>query len=97
MGYQKGDGRISLDGKDYSLRLTMGALAEISSGLSKFGQRELAATMRKLTPSDSMLILACLIRASGTQAPDGFSNEALADALPELCRVFEEAFGETAP
>ena len=49
MGYQKGDGRIVLGGQVFGLRLTMGALAEISQKLTILGPADLADCLRNMS------------------------------------------------
>jgi len=94
MTYHKGDGTVSVAGREYGLRLTMGALAEISAGLSILGPAKLAACLRQLSRDQSRLLLRCLIRACDPDGPNDFTDVELAKSLPQICRVFEEAFRE---
>lgn len=101
MSYQKGDGRIVLGGQVFGLRLTMGALAEISDKLSISGPAGLASCLRKMNPTYCKILLSSMITAGGQVAPNElsqceFSKPEMAAALPEVCRLFEEAFCDPA-
>ena len=48
MGFQRGDQRLTLQKQTYGLRLTMGALAEITSRLSARGPQELSLRLRSI-------------------------------------------------
>lgn len=97
MSYQKGDVFITVSGKNYGLRLTMGALAELDTRLSLSGPAALAKRLRHLTPDEARVLLACVMRPC---APSGdvdasaasFSKTDIAQVMPQLCRLFEEAF-----
>lgn len=96
MGYQKGDGRIELGGQVFGLRLTMGALAEISEKLAISGPADLADCLRNMSQEHCRVLLSSLITACGQVAPSEFSQADMAAALPEICRLFEEAFCDPA-
>ena len=96
MSYQKGDKSVMFGGRNYGLRLTMGALAEINSELDMSGPSELAAGLRQLSPSQVRVILQALMRACDPDIPTDLTANDVAKFLPEICGVFEEAFGEPA-
>jgi len=100
MSYQKGDGLITVAGENYSLRLTMGALAELNTRLSLSGPTALATRLRQMTRKEARVLLACVMRPclSPKEAPPPaaiFTDGQIAQAMPEVCRLFEEAFRET--
>ncbi len=101
MDFQRGDIHIILSGRSYALRLTLGALAEISSRLSVRGPQELSLRLRKLSPADGRVLLACVMRpclsplvgsAAIAEPAADFSPRDIARALPAICQLFEEAF-----
>lgn len=103
MGYQKGDQQIVIEGKTYGLRLTMGALAELNTRLSANGPSELSARLRQLSAADARVLLTCVMRpclppdcsASGACAQSlaaSFSGSDIAEAMPAICTLFEQAF-----
>jgi len=92
MGYQKGDGTAVIGNHEYGLRLTMGALAEMSSKLSISGPAELAKCLRDMCRGHGCVVLRSLMRACSSDVPTSFTDEDITRALPEICRLFEEAF-----
>ncbi len=100
MGFQRGDEQIVMNGMSYGLRLTLGALAEITSRLSASGPQELSGRLRRLTPSDGRMLLACVMRpclpskVNIIRLAAHFSNVDIAAAMPVICRLFEEAFSD---
>lgn len=97
-GFQKGDQRLLIEGKTYGLRLTMGALAEITSRLSTAGPKQLSARLRRLSAADGRVLLACVMRpclpygVCADSSAASFSDSQIAKALPIICRLFEQAF-----
>ena len=69
----RGEVGAPLAGAERRLCLTLGALAEIETGLGLDGLSELADRMRSLSARDLMKVLAALLRGGGERA--------LADAL----------------
>lgn len=93
MTFQLGDVRVSIEGQVYSLRLTMGALAEITHGLGAKSPQALSQCLRRLTPEQARMLLGCLAPASPKPAPiSALGDDALTALLPDICRVFEQAF-----
>lgn len=93
MSWQLGDAVIQVSGQDVTLRLTMGALAELDARLGVSGPEDLAEKFRSLKQADARQILACLVTDRAVigdvlMMPD----DNLCDALPIMCRLFEEAF-----
>ena len=62
MGYQKGDGIITVAGQNYGLRLTMGALAELDTRLSLSGPTALATRFKQASREEASVLLACVMR-----------------------------------
>ncbi|MNJ71152.1 hypothetical protein D3C77_676640 [compost metagenome] len=70
----RGEATAVLAGAQRRLCLTLGALAEIETGLGVAGMAALAERMRSLSARDLMVVLAALLRGGG--------EGALADGLP---------------
>jgi len=100
MGFQTGDQSIVMSGISYQLRLTMGALAEITSRLSASGPQELSLRLRSLTAADGRVLLACMMRpclpsrVNVSRLAAQFSDSDIAAAMPIICRLFEEGFSD---
>ena len=98
MGFQKGDFYIVIEQQAYGLRLTMGALAEISSRLSAAGPQALAMRLRSLTPADGRVLLACVMRPclppedTRRRSVATLSDAEISSLLPVICQLFEQAF-----
>tara|TARA_R110002124_G_scaffold208798_2_gene375145 strand:+ start:148 stop:444 length:297 start_codon:yes stop_codon:yes gene_type:complete len=61
----RGEVTATLAGAERRLCLTLGALAEIESGLGVSGVAALGARMRVLSAVDLMIVLAALLRGGG--------------------------------
>ena len=99
MNYQKGDGLITVSGTEYSLRLTMGALAELDTRLSLSGPAALANRLRHLSLSEARVLLVCVMRPCApsevSAAPAAsFSDAEIAKVMPQVCALFETAFSD---
>lgn len=98
MGFQKGDQRVFIGDKSFRLRLTLGSLAEINSRLGTAGPQALSGQLRSLTAAQARVLLACVLRPCLSPEKDAdmsaalFSKADIADAMPAICRLFEEAF-----
>ena len=98
MAFQSGDQSVLIKGTSYSLRLTMGALAEINSRLSVSGPQELSLRLRSLKLADGRVLLACMMRpclpsrVNVIRLAAHFSDGDIAAAMPAICRLFEEGF-----
>ena len=91
----RGEVAASLAGADRRLCLTLGALAEIESGLGVEGVEALAARLRTLSAGDLMVVLAALLRGGGEHAlADGLAE---ADVRPgEAAEAVAAAFAAAA-
>ena len=91
----RGEVAASLAGADRRLCLTLGALAEIESGLGVEGVEALAARLRTLSAGDLMVVLAALLRGGGEHAlADGLAE---ADVSPgEAAEAVAAAFAAAA-
>jgi len=85
-------GQIVIQGKIYGLRLTLGALAEITSRLSAKGPQDLSLRLRSLNAADGRVLLACLMCADGPAV--SLTDREIAKAMPVICKLFEEAFSD---
>ena len=101
MSYQIGSETIFIADLTYDLRLTMGALAEISNRFQASGPIELAARLRRINLSDARELLACLMRPSlprhaprlgADRLAAQITTEELQITLPKMCRIIEVAF-----
>lgn len=94
MSFQPGDVRVEIEGKPYRLRLTLGALAEISDRLFAPSPRALSGVLRALTSEQTRVLLSCLscppLEADGSAVT--IADTELKQLLPDICRVFETAF-----
>ncbi len=97
---RRGDTELVIDGKRYTLRLTLGALAELEeafavSDLAALGER---FNTGRLCARDIITILACALRGGGHSMSDeeaaGLSSEGDVAPLAEAAlRALEVAFG----
>lgn len=98
MGHQKGDQQITLKGKAYTLRLTMGALADLNSRLCVKGPQDLSLRLRSLNAAQGRVLLACVMRpclprgAANAMPAATLSDAELSAVMPAVCKLFEEAF-----
>ena len=98
--FQTGDERLIIGDHSYTLRLTLGALCEISERLGVDGPIELAETLRlfsadKRSAHKARAMLECLLRPNMSCALDIPSLVASADPkqfMPVLARLFERNF-----
>jgi hypothetical protein len=67
---------VRLGGAERRLCLTLGALAEIETGLGLSGVEALAERMRALSANDLMVVLAALLRGGGEGAFAGELDQA---------------------
>ena len=61
----RGEAALLAGGKSYRLLLTLGALAEIESGLGLADLSEVSARLRQLRASDLAIVAAALMRGGG--------------------------------
>ncbi|MDQ1155403.1 GTA-gp10 family protein [Brevundimonas sp. SORGH_AS_0993] len=66
----RGEVMACLGGTPRRLCLTLGALAEIETGLGVEGLAATAERMKALSARDLMVVLAALLRGGGETAPD---------------------------
>ncbi|MBD7941847.1 GTA-gp10 family protein [Brevundimonas guildfordensis] len=71
----RGEVVARLAGAERTLCLTLGALAEIETGLGVAGMAALAERMRSLSARDLLVVLAALLRGGGEGSlADGLAN-----------------------
>jgi hypothetical protein len=90
----RGEVVATLAGAERRLCLTLGALAEIESGLGVSGIAALAERMRVLSAGDLMVVLAALLRGGGEDALAGDLGRAGVDpraAAEAVARAFAAA------
>ena len=86
----RGEVVVSLAGVEHRLCLTLGALAEIETGLGVEGLAGLAARMRALSARDLMVVLNALLKGGG-EAVDGADSADPREAATAVARAFEAA------
>ncbi len=96
----RGEAELNLAGKLYTLRLTLGALAELEAA---FGAEDLGALGErlgagKLAARDVIRLLAPLLSAGGTRLAAGEIGAMIAPAdLPEVMRAIAACFAAAVP
>ena len=91
----RGEVTARLAGAERTLCLTLGALAEIETGLGLDGLSELAERMRSLSARDLMKVLAALLRGGGERALADELDRAEVDPL-EAAEAVARAFAAAA-
>jgi len=92
-GFQLGDQHIILGEQRYTLRLTLGALAEISQRLNVSGPIELSRIMKRLTPERICLVLTALLRpVHGHDVPSISPQKLTAEMISKTAKIFESGF-----
>jgi len=90
-----GEVALWLDGRRHVARLTLGALAEIETGLGLEGLSGLAERMRALSARDLMVVLAAVLRGGGERALADDLGRAGVD-LREAAEAVAKAFAAAA-
>ena len=70
MNGARGDAAVMLGGERRRVCLTLGALAEIETGLGVDGLAAVAERMKTLSARDLMVVLAAVLRGGGETEPD---------------------------
>ena len=70
MNGARGEAAVMLGGERRRVCLTLGALAEIETGLGVDGLAAVAERMKALSARDLMVVLAAVLRGGGEAAPD---------------------------
>ena len=92
-GFQPGDQHVFIGQNTYTLRLTLGALAEVSQQLGASGPVELSRAMKRLTPKRTCLVLAALLRpVHGHDLPHLTLQMLSAEMISKMAKIFESAF-----
>lgn len=89
----RGEATAVLAGAERRLCLTLGALAEIETGLGVAGVAGLAERMRALSARDLMVVLAALLRGGGEALADGLASAAVdpREAAQAVAKAFAAA------
>jgi len=91
----RGEVVAGLAGAERKLCLTLGALAEIETGLGVAGMAALAERMKALSAGDLMVVLAALLRGGGEAALAGELARAPVDPR-EAAEAVAKAFAAAA-
>ena len=70
MNGARGEAAVMLGGGQRRVCLTLGALAEIETGLGVDGMAAVAERMKKLSARDLMVVLAAVLRGGGELEPE---------------------------
>lgn len=70
MNGARGEAAVMLGGGQRRVCLTLGALAEIETGLGVDGMAAVAERMKTLSARDLMVVLAAVLRGGGDEAPN---------------------------
>ncbi|MGV9008667.1 GTA-gp10 family protein [Brevundimonas sp.] len=92
----RGEVSVRLAGAERRLCLTLGALAEIETGLQVSGLAALAERMRALSAGDLLVVLAALLRGGGERAlAEGLADAAVdpREAAEAVARAFAAVAG----
>lgn len=93
----RGEVVVVLAGKRRRVCLTLGALAEMETGLGVDGLEGVAARMKALSARDLMVVLAALLRGGGEGAfADGLARAAVdpREAAEAVARAFAASSGQ---
>jgi len=93
----RGEVVVALAGEPRRVCLTLGALAEIETGLGVDGLEGVAARMKALSARDLMVVLAALLRGGGEEAfADGLARAAVdpREAAEAVARAFAASSGQ---
>lgn len=91
--FQLGDYRVIIKAEVYYLRLTIGALAEISEHLPAASPKALALQMKTLSIDKVVIILTALLRPIyGSHCPQIRQDDVEADHLKVIAQIFERSF-----
>lgn len=94
MNGARGEARVRLAGEERILCLTLGALAEIETGLEIDGLAALAGRMRTFSARDLSVVLSALLRGGGEMALAAGLAEAAIDpreAVDAVAQAFMAA------
>lgn len=92
----RGEVAVTLGGQPYRLCLTLGALAEMESGLGVSGLQALHDRLLQLSARDVALVLAALMRGGGHDVT-GDDVAGLAMTLTEAAQTIATAFQASGP
>ena len=100
MTHPRGDVRIKINGEAKTLRLTLGALADIEEALGGGDFEALQARLKKPRVADIIMILHALLTGGG--APIALealkaSDVDLAEAARAIAKAFESLGGDETP
>ena len=95
MNGARGEAAVMLGGARRRVCLTLGALAEIETGLGVAGMALLAERMQALSARDLMVVLAALLRGGGEAALAGGLATAAVDPR-EAAEAVAKAFAAAA-
>ena len=90
----RGEATAMLAGAERRLCLTLGALAEIETGLGVDGMAAVAERMKSLSARDLMVVLAAVLRGGGEVEPDVGGVEPR-EAAVAVAQAFVASSGQT--
>lgn len=87
----RGETTVMVDGAPQTLRLTLGALAEIETGLALGRLEELSERLARASAEDLLVVLGALVRGGGGRFADAdlrAANIDLGEAASAIGRAF---------
>ncbi len=80
---ERGEAGIEIDGAAFTLRFTLGALAEMEQALDAADPAALSNRLKAMSAADLQAVLAALLRAGGAPDPAGLAARAAPRAAAE--------------
>ena len=90
----RGEAAVMLGGERRRVCLTLGALAEIETGLGVDGLAAVAERMKTLSARDLMVVLAAVLRGGGETEPDVAAVDPR-EAAVAVAQAFVASSGQT--
>ncbi|MEN5362613.1 GTA-gp10 family protein [Brevundimonas intermedia] len=94
MNGARGEAAVMLGGERRRVCLTLGALAEIETGLGVDGLAAVAERMKTLSARDLMVVLAAVLRGGGETEPDVAAVDPR-EAAVAVAQAFVASSGQT--
>ena len=94
MNGARGEAAVMIGGARRRVCLTLGALAEIETGLGVDGLAAVAERMKKLSARDLMVVLAAVLRGGGDEAADVAGVDPR-EAAVAVAQAFVASSGQT--
>ena len=91
--YQPADVIVPLDRGSVTLRLTLGALSEISHHLAATGPTDLASRLREINTDDALILLQALLRPCHADLATSCDTSMITgEIMTAIASIFERSF-----